>query len=563
MSSRPAPLERPVDGPGEAVGPRVRRPRLPPAPALAGTLPQPNALLTAGIGLLLAALAIGGGGTASLRSATIAHLAMVLAGGGLVAGAGLIAARPRRLWGVWSMVGLVVLAALTATSIAWSINPADSWLEANRTFAYAAVFAAVIAGAHVAPHRWQALLGGVLVGCVVASVYALATKVLPGLLAENEIYARLRQPFGYWNAVGLMAALGLPACLWLGSRRHGHAGINALAYPAAGLLSLTLLLSYSRGALLAGAVGCALWFALVPRRLRGFAVLGTGVVVAFAAALWAFGQAALTEDEVDLALRAAAGAHLGLLAAAVALTLLVAGLALGFTTALRPPPPLTRRRAGAIALVAVALVPVGVTVALAASERGLGGSLAAGWDSVTAPEVANPTNGPSRLTDPQSVRGLYWRESLQMFADNPVAGLGAGGFETARPRYGPDLITTSYAHGFGFQTLADLGLAGGLVVAALFAAWAAAALRASGLSRGWRRRAHTPERMGLITLLAVAVVFGVHSLIDWTWVFPATAAAALLCAGWLAGRGPFDEPPRARAERRMGRLRPRLGEGLR
>ncbi len=241
----------------------------------------------------------------------------------------------------------------------------------------------------------------------------------------------------------------------------------------------------------------------------------------------------------------------------------MAGLALGFTTALRPPPPLTRRRAGAIAMVAVALVPVGVTVALAASERGLGGSIAAAWDSVTAPEVANPTNGPSRLTNPQSVRALYWEESLQMFADNPVAGLGAGGFETARPRYGPDVITTSYAHGFAFQTLADLGLAGVLVVAALFAAWAAAALRASGLSRGWRKRAHTPERMGLITLLAVAVVFGVHSLIDWTWVFPATAGAALLCAGWLAGRGPFDETPPARAQGRVGRLRARLREGLR
>ena len=37
--------------------------------------------------------------------------------------------------------------------------------------------------------------------------YALLTKVFPGALNPDEIYARLREPFGYWNAVGLMAAM--------------------------------------------------------------------------------------------------------------------------------------------------------------------------------------------------------------------------------------------------------------------------------------------------------------------------------------------------------------------
>jgi tetratricopeptide (TPR) repeat protein len=38
------------------------------------------------------------------------------------------------------------------------------------------------------------------------------------------------------------------------------------------------------------------------------------------------------------------------------------------------------------------------------------------------------------------------------------------------------------------------------------------------------------------------VVFGVHSFVDWTWFVPGNAVLALLCAGWLAGRGPTDEP---------------------
>ena len=116
-------------------------------------------------------------------------------------------------------------------------------------------------------------------------VYALATKVFPGALAADEVYARLREPLGYWNAVGLMAALGVPPLLWLAARRSGHGAVNALAWPGMGLLLVCLMLSYSRGALLALALGLAFWFAVVPLRLRGAvallgAIAGAAPVVA-------------------------------------------------------------------------------------------------------------------------------------------------------------------------------------------------------------------------------------------------------------------------------------------
>ena len=58
------------------------------------------------------------------------------------------------------------------------------------------------------------------VGSVTAVVcgYALLAKVFPATLNANDTLGRLRVPFGYWNATGLMAALGLPACLWAGTR---------------------------------------------------------------------------------------------------------------------------------------------------------------------------------------------------------------------------------------------------------------------------------------------------------------------------------------------------------
>ncbi len=40
-----------------------------------------------------------------------------------------------------------------------------------------------------------------------------------------------------------------------------------------------------------------------------------------------------------------------------------------------------------------------------------------------------------------------------------------------------------------------------------------------------------------MALALVAVVFGVHSALDWTWFVPAVAITGLFCAGWVAGRG--------------------------
>ncbi len=42
----------------------------------------------------------------------------------------------------------------------------------------------------------------------------------------------------------------------------------------------------------------------------------------------------------------------------------------------------------------------------------------------------------------------------------------------------------------------------------------------------------------MLSMLCLVVVFGIHSQVDWTWYVPGNACVALLCAGWLAGRGP-------------------------
>jgi hypothetical protein len=501
-----------------------------------------GALTTVGIAALLAAAGLVGQGGLQLGPLTTVELALEGVAGVAVAGALLTGRRTGAGMGALVLALFALLLGFTAASIGWAIEPDDAWVEANRTLAWLATFALGVALVRMSPERWGSLMGGFILAAVVVCGYAVLTKVFPGALNPEEQLARLREPFGYWNSVGLIAAMAGPAVLWLGARRAGHAAVNALAYPAFGLLVVALLLAYSRGSLLALGVGCALWFAIVPLRLRGLAVLATGGLGGMAVALWAFGQNALSQDRIPIPERAAAGHELGILVVALLLVLLVAGLAIGFARAERAPSPVMRRRAGVAALVCAAMVPIGVAGLLAVSERGLTGSISKGWRDLTDPDATTPRNDPQRLTATGSVRARYWDDALKIWRANPAVGVGAGDYRTARPRVRRDNVNVRHAHGYVVQTMADLGLVGLGVSLALLAAWLAAAGRSVGLWGRARRAPYTPERVALLTMFAIVLVFGVHSSIDWTWVVPGNAVPALLFAGWLAGRGPVADP---------------------
>ena len=438
-------------------------------------------LLTAAIFCFITFYAKGG---LKLESLTTTEIVLTL-GAGFAVAAAVIAAPPgARTYGLWPVGLLLAFTALAALSIVWSVQPDDSWQESGRMLAYSGVFGVGVALVRVAPERWPAVLGGLTLAAVIVCGYALATKVFPGTLAPSDTYARLEEPYGYWNAVGLTAAMGVICCMWLGARRTGHALLRALAYPAMSLLLLTLLLAYSRGALAALAVGLALWFCLVPLRLRGATLLIVGALGAGTVAAWDFSRHALSAEGVALAERTTAGHQLGALVVAVLLLLTLAGIAIGFLTGRRPPSLMTRRRAGVALPALIVLAVIAFAGALAHSHRGFTGSISHTFNALTNPNAKPPPNTPGRLTAVASERARYWKEALQVFDAHPVLGAGAEGYETARLRYETKTLTVTQAHGFIVQTLADLGLVGLVLALALLVAWMAAASRAGRSSIG-------------------------------------------------------------------------------
>ncbi len=252
---------------------------------------------------------LGEGGLGLTPNITL-QMALTLGGGILIAAACVRVPRtaPMPLWGIGAAIAALVLAGYTALSVAWSVDPANSWLEASRSFAYAATFAGAIALVRLASSRWRSVLAGVLLATVAISAYALAAKIIPESLDSSDAYARLSLPFGYWNAVGLTAALGIPPCLWLGARREGHGVVGALAAPMLCGLLITLMLSVSRGALAAALIGTGLWFAFVPLRLRALALLAIAGATAAVTVAYAYSKGALSNDYVGLGPRATASA---------------------------------------------------------------------------------------------------------------------------------------------------------------------------------------------------------------------------------------------------------------
>jgi hypothetical protein len=138
-----------------------------------------------------------------------------------------------------------------------------------------------------------------------------------------------------------------------------------------------------------------------------------------------------------------------------------------------------------------------------------------------------------------SGRSSFWRTALDAFAERPLRGIGAGGYESYWNANGELSVPTSSAHSAPLQTLAELGLPGGLIMVAIAALTGRAGARAIRGAAGARR-----ELAGAV--IAIAAIGAIAIAIDWTWNLPAAAAPLVIVVGLLLGRGlepPDPQPP--------------------
>jgi hypothetical protein len=470
---------------------------------------------------------------------TWAEIAITLLGAAAIAAALLFSA-PAPLWGATTVGLFAALTALTALSIIWSVQPDDSWQGANLTLSYLAAFAGAAALARLLPGRWRALIWAIAITSVGLGAYALARKVYP---PAGQTLGRLQTPLGYWNAIGVMAAIGFPPCLWIWSRRDSSPVLRGLAVPAVAILMSVVALSFSRSAAIAAVLAIGCWVVFVPRRLNTAALLGIGATGAALMTGWALSKPGLTGDNQALDVRTSAGHTYGLVLVVSVLLLAIVGIVAARAAdriSLSEP---RRRRIGTVLVILVALVPVAGIAAVADSSRGLTGEISHAWDTLTNVHAVTG-NGVSRFGSLGSSRPLYWSEGIKVGEHALFKGVGALGFATARTRYANHDDVALHAHSYVVQTFADLGLVGLALSFALVAACVVCTGRAVAFRARWCSldADQATERAGLIGLALAVLAFGVQSAIDWTWFFPGLAIPVLLCAGWLTGRGPLTSP---------------------
>jgi O-Antigen ligase len=444
-------------------------------------------------------------GWSALAFSWLVALVLVLDGGGL----------PRTA--LIALAGLAGLFAWSLLSLLWTSSTTQTVLESERTAVYLSGLAAVLLVARRG--SYVGLLVGTWAGVVLIVGYALATRLFPDRLGVADPVAdfRLSEPVGYWNGLGVLAAIGLLLATAL-ALRSGSTALRAAAALSVPLLATTLYFTFSRGAWAALAVGLVAVLVVDARRLQFLSGLFGVGPWAVAAVGIASQSDALTERGSPLAQAVEEGRNVAL--AIVVLGIAAALSALAFRRLESSLAPSRAVRRGFAAAIAVALLAAMCAVLIAygsprsLAERGYN-SFVASTDSRT------PPNLNSRLfTLSSRGRAEHWKVAWNQLEANPLLGAGAGSFEQHWYRDRGVYTNVRDAHSLYLEVAAELGPLGlVLLLTALFAPLVAAV-----------RARHRPLVAGAA---GAYVIYIAHAGIDWDWELTGVTFAALLLGAGL------------------------------
>ncbi len=403
-----------------------------------------------------------------------------------------------------ALIGLALLAVWTLASIAWAPIAGSAYHSGQIVVLYAG---GLLAAAALLRHRgWQrAVQPALAAGALIVIGYGISERLAPGVLQFSRSISaqgRLEQPLTYWNAIGELAAIGFVLAARLAGDGSRPRVLRTAAAAAAAPLGLGLYLSVSRGALFACAAGLIALVVAAPQYRQAWAIVRALVAGALASAV-AAPFAGVTSLAGSLSTRERQGA--------VTLGALVAIMVVAALVQWRRAP---RERDGDLRLprrapaLAALVICAGLALAIVVGNK---------------EGIARPLGpGAGRLVSLQSNRYAYWRVALRAFAQEPIRGVGAGGWAVYWLRWRPFAEGAQDAHSLPLQTAAELGIVG-LALLAAFLAGVVVAARAAD-------RADPAAAAGAI---AGVVVWVAHAPLDWDWQMPAVTLVALVLAGLL------------------------------
>jgi hypothetical protein len=416
------------------------------------------------------------------------------------------------------LVSLGALLAWSVASFAWTASREATFEHVIRLGMLAA--AAVVGVAYAARPRAALMLAGglALLGAVAAC--AIEFKLLAG---STDAFggSRLTWPINYANADAALIWLPLPALVAFAAAEplrplfRGAFGLLAALALAVGLAA------QSRGGTIALA-GALIASVAIARDRSRFAL----TLVAVAAPVAALAPRMVSGDTASSANLVRDRGQAALIAAVVAAAL-VCGVAM-----------LDSRRhfpfGGREAPVAFAAWTLALALAAGAFLSATGRPdtwASARWNEFTnmSSAASTPDSDASHFGTGVSNRYDYWRVAWHTFEDDPVQGVGAGAFSVPWLRSRSIGESVTDAHSWQAGALAETGLVGLMLTAAVLL-FPLARIRTARTSPGaWP--------IAAVALGGAGVYFVLHASLDWLLRIPAVAIPGLVVLGALANGG--------------------------
>lgn len=478
---------------------------------------------------------------------------------GIVAAVGIVAFairlvtidRPLAGLSVWTAVSLGAMALFGAwvlLSSTWSDATGRAQVEFARVAAYLAVFALC---ATLAPRenrlRWA--IRGVAVAIFVVCVAALITRLRPDILAETgRLPSRLDYPITYWNALGMLGAVGTILGLHLSSDSGEPRVVRVLAAAIPPVTACAVYFTLSRGGIVVGIGGLVLYLVLGFSRATPGALLAivppSAIALKHAYDADLLVTASYTTSAGTAQGHDVAGVLLACVGAAVVLRALTLLIDAGLARAPGPERVPVRVRAGAVAVAVVLAVVVLVAAGAPSYARGQVDRFLN-----SAPETSSTPDVRQRLTVVNNNgRVAHWRVALDAFRSQPFHGTGAGTFQNEWNQHRRSVVQVIDAHSLYIETLGELGVVGLALIATMLISLLA------GLA--WRLR--LPGRPPVAAVLAAVAAWAVHAGVDWDWELVAVSVWVFGLAGIALAPAVAPEP-RGRPFPRLLRLVAALG----
>jgi O-Antigen ligase/Tetratricopeptide repeat len=421
-----------------------------------------------------------------------------------------------------------LLTVWTLVSATWGDTTA-AVLETERMLVYVAGLVALLAVSRRG--AIGSLLAGALAAVTFACAYGLVGRLFPSVHALGGVAdtGRLAEPVGYWNGLGILAAMGAIIALGLAAKA-GTLPARIAAACTLPVVVTAMYFTFSRGGWIAFAFGLVAAAAIDRRRWFLLATL-------LAAAPWLVLDVALAATSSALTHAASKVGPTATQGHRLTLVLVLSGIGLAASIwalqrlerRFEPSPAMTRiAHRGALGvvvlLILVAIVRFGSPITIAGDMYDRFNAPPPGGFNGTSTHAGRNLN--LRLFSLSgNARAGLWRIAWQDYRHHELLGSGAGSYEAYYLQHRTSGLKVRNAHNLYLETLADLGPVGLLLLVVGLVAPLVAGIRA-------RSEALVPVAFGAFA------AFLLHAGADWDWQLTAVTLVALTCAAGMLVTAP-------------------------